>query len=77
METLVDNAAELNALPDRATRVERLVELNVEEQVQQLGLSPNVRAAWKRGQELTVHGLVFELSTGKVRDLGISQHATE
>jgi carbonic anhydrase len=77
METLVDNAAELNALPDRASRVERLVELNVEEQVQQLGLSPNVRAAWKRGQELTVHGLVFELSTGKVRDLGISQHATE
>ena len=75
METADDNAEELDALP--VSRVvgglERLVELNVAEQVQQLALSPNVRAAWKRGQDLTVHGLVFGLSTGKLRDLGLSR----
>lgn len=75
METAAAHAAELDALGDRSARVQRLVELNVAEQVHQVSLSPNVRGAWMRGQELTVHGLVFSLSTGELRDLQISRSA--
>jgi len=56
--------------PDLAHRVDRLCELNVIEQVANVCQTTIVRDAWERGQELAVHGWVYGLKDGLVRDLG-------
>ena len=56
--------------PER--RVDRLCELNVIEQVANVCQTTIVRDAWDRGQALTVHGWVYGLQDGLVRDLGTS-----
>lgn len=52
-------------------RHDRLCELNVIEQVQNVCLTTIVRDAWARGQELTVHGWVYSLRNGLVSDMAI------
>jgi carbonic anhydrase len=56
-------------LPDEATRNTRLCELNVVEQVSNVCQTTMVREAWERGQELTVHGWIYGLRDGLLRDL--------
>jgi carbonic anhydrase len=51
---------------------DRLCELNVIEQVLNVSETTVVRDAWKRGQELTVHGWVYTLHTGLIQDLKVS-----
>jgi carbonic anhydrase len=50
-------------------RIDRLCELNVIEQVANVSQTTVVRDAWDRGQELTIHGWVYGLQDGLVRDL--------
>jgi carbonic anhydrase len=50
-------------------RIDRLCELNVIEQVANVCQTTIVRDAWDRGQELAVHGWVYGLEDGLVRDL--------
>ena len=52
-----------------AERVDRLCELNVIEQVANVCQTTVVRDAWERGQSLAVHGWVYGLEDGLVRDL--------
>ncbi len=59
------------ALPSRA-RADRMVELNVMEQVVNTAQTTVVQDAWERGQSLTVHGWVYGLHDGLLRDLGMS-----
>ena len=54
---------------DVAGRVDRLCELKVIEQVANVSQTTIVRDAWDRGQELAVHGWVYGLKDGLVRDL--------
>lgn len=65
-------ARELEALPDEDARVRRLVELNVIEQVYNLSRIPLVQDAWERGSELRIHGLVYGLHEGRLRNLGVT-----
>jgi len=65
--------AELDAIPERAGRAARLCELNVVEQVANVCQTTVVQSAWERGQDLTVHGWVYSLEDGLVRDLGVSR----
>jgi carbonic anhydrase len=65
------HAAELVQIRDPADRWRRLCELNVAEQVRQTGRIPAVREAWHRGQELSIHGWIYDLRDGLLRDLGI------
>ncbi|WP_242107680.1 carbonate dehydratase [Luteimonas aquatica] len=58
-------------------RHDRLCELNVIEQVQNVCLSTIARDAWARGQSLTVHGWVYSLQNGRAHDMGISIDAYE
>ena len=51
---------------------DRLCELNVIEQVANVSQTTIVRDAWERGQELTVHGLIYGLKDGLLQDLHIS-----
>ena len=53
-----------------AHRIDRLCELNVIEQVANVCQTTVLRDAWDRGQELAVHGWVYGLKDGLVRDLG-------
>jgi carbonic anhydrase len=50
-------------------RLNRLCELNVMEQVVNLGRTTIVREAWSRGQPLTLHGWIYALRDGLLRDL--------
>jgi carbonic anhydrase len=56
--------------PER--RANMLVELNVIEQVVNVARSTVVQDAWARGQKLTLHGWVYGLSDGLLKDLRVS-----
>jgi carbonic anhydrase len=64
--------AELAALPDRDSQWHRLCELNVAAQVQAVCSTEIVTSAWARGQELVVHGWIYDLHDGLLRDLELS-----
>lgn len=64
---------ELAALPDEAGRHRRLCELNVREQVLHVSECTSVRDAWARGQSLAVHGWIYDLQDGLLRDLQVSR----
>jgi carbonic anhydrase len=66
------HAGELDAIADSGKRAERLVELNVIEGVYNLCKTTIVQKAWQNGQELSVHGWVYALSTGIIKDLDVS-----
>ena len=57
---------------DDNERLARLCELNVIEQVLNVGRTTIVQSAWQRGQELAIHGWIYSLEDGLLRDLGIS-----
>jgi carbonic anhydrase len=71
-EVCEDHHAELEALGDERARLDRLCELNVIRQVRNVASDVFVQDAWARGQELHVHGWVYELSTGLVNDLNVT-----
>jgi carbonic anhydrase len=64
--------AQLDALADEAKRFARLCELNVVEQVRNVGDTTVVRDAWRRGQPLSVHGWIYDVRDGLLRDLDVS-----
>ncbi|MFN7955627.1 MAG: carbonate dehydratase [bacterium] len=51
-------------------RLDRLCELNVIEQVANVCHTTLVQSAWRRGQELSVHGWIYGIQDGVLRDLG-------
>lgn len=65
------------ALPDEASQHARLCELNVVEQVKNLCETTIVRDAWARGQSLTVHGWIYGVSDGRLRDLRCTARSVE
>jgi carbonic anhydrase len=70
------HAGLLAQLNDEAA-VNRLCELNVIEQVVNVARTTILRDAWQRGQSVTVHGWIYGLSNGQLRDLGISIDALD
>ena len=66
------HAAALAAIGLDGERVNRLCELNVKEQVAHVCQTTIVRDAWERGQKLTVHGWVYSLKDGLLRDLDVA-----
>jgi carbonic anhydrase len=62
---------ELDALPTEDARLNRLCELNVMEQVVNVSQTTVVRDAWERAQELAVHGVIYDVADGLLRDLGV------
>ncbi len=62
--------ADLAALPDARARLARLCELNVEQTVLRVVQTPVVQDTWRSGRMLSVHGWVYGLDDGVIRDLG-------
>jgi len=60
---------ELEKIPDQTERYNRLVELNVLQQVHNVCHTTIVQGAWTRGQPLWVHGWVYDVATGILKDL--------
>ena len=63
--------SELATIADPVERLNRLCELNVIEQVLNVSRTTIVQNAWNRGQELAVHGLIYGIGDGLLRDLNI------
>lgn len=63
---------ELDKIQDRKEKLDRFVEVNVEEQVFDLAKTSIIQNAWKNGQELYLHGLVYDLSNGFLKDLEVN-----
>ncbi len=63
--------APLDAIADPIQRADKLCELNVVEQVENLCRTTVVQNAWKTGQPLAVHGWVYRVDDGILRDLSI------
>ena len=66
------NRDELDAIPDADERWDRLCELNVAAQVQAVASSEIVEHAWERGLPLAVHGWIYDLHDGLIRDLEVT-----
>src|SRR3954447_4268440 len=67
----------LEAIADERARLDRLVELNVIQQVRNVALDVFVQDAWARGQPLHVHGWVYSLASGIITDLAVSVGTAE
>ena len=65
------HAEELEMIDDPLSRHARLVELNVAEQVYNLSRTPVVRRAWEQGDSLRLHGWVYDIREGLLRDLQV------
>jgi carbonic anhydrase len=63
---------ELNEIKDEKARFNRFVELNVVEQVLDLAKTSIVQGAWESGQEVHVHGWVYDVKDGLINDLKIT-----
>ncbi len=62
----------LSQIEDDAVRLDRLCELNVIEQVLNVSKTTSVEGAWKKGQELAIHGWIYGLKDGLLREMNIS-----
>jgi carbonic anhydrase len=66
-----EHDAELRAVPDEALRLNRLCELNVIAQVMHVSQTTIVQDAWARGKKLQVHGWIYGLHDGLLKDLAV------
>ena len=67
-------AAELEKTESRAAYEDKLCEFNVQRQVDNLSNSTVITDAWRRGQDVTIHGWVYGLKDGLLRDLGVTRN---
>lgn len=68
-DTYFTNKIEIEKIPDEKGRVNKLVELNVIAQVQNLSRTSIIQEAWHNKQTLHIHGWVYDLNTGKLNEL--------
>jgi carbonic anhydrase len=68
---------EVDALPDKSQRVNRMCEINVVNQVYNVCSTTVVQEAWSAGQTLTVHGWIYGINNGLLRDLNVSVSSRE
>lgn len=67
----------LRAIDDEQARMEKLCEINVIEQVANVCHTTIVQDAWKRGQEMAVHGWIYALKNGLLQDLHVCVQGAE
>ena len=67
----------LDSITDQETKLDKLCQLNVAEQVLNVGETTIVQDAWDRGQAVAVHGWIYGLKDGLIRDLDISIKTTD
>jgi carbonic anhydrase len=68
---------ELDAIEDENEKARRFVEVNVQEQVHDLGKTSIVQNAWRRNQPLHIHGWVYDINDGLINDLKVTFTCTK
>jgi carbonic anhydrase len=68
---------ELDKIKDETQRGRRFVEVNVMEQVHDLGKTSIVQNAWKNKQPLHLHGWVYDINDGLIKDLNVTFTSTK
>jgi carbonic anhydrase len=68
---------EILRIEDPDAQVDRLCELNVESQVLNVARNTVVREAWRQNRELAVHGWIYEMHSGLLKDLDVSISSLE
>jgi len=63
---------QLDPLRDKPTLLRRLCELKAQEQVFNVANTTTVQDAWRRGQPLAVHGWIYDIRDGLIKDLDVS-----
>jgi carbonic anhydrase len=71
-DVLIHYEHQLSSIENEDKQLDRLCELNVVEQVLSVGRTTIVQSAWSRAQELAIHGWVYGISDGLLRDLDLS-----
>ena len=72
MDVRDEHHLDLEAIEDEDSRLDRLCELSVMTQVRNVCNTNTVRDVWSRGGEMVVHGWIYRLSDGLLRDLDVS-----
>lgn len=67
----------LQQLPTQAERFDRLCELNVISQVHQICRTSILQQAWKEDKEISVHGFIYSINDGILRDLHVTVSSSE
>lgn len=62
---------EISLIEDEHRQLDRLCELNVIEQVVNVCNTTIIQKAWKRGQQVDVHGWIYSIQDGQLRDLNV------
>jgi carbonic anhydrase len=70
------HARELDAIEDKEERLTRFVELNIIEQVFDLSKTSIIQNAWRQRNDPKVHGWVYDIRTGIIKDLNVSLHSS-
>jgi carbonic anhydrase len=68
---------ELESIVNVKDRANRLTELNVMEQVQDLGHTTIVQNAWRKNRYLQIHGWVYDVKNGLIKDLDVTFSSEE
>lgn len=75
-DTYAKHTNVLDALPEEE-KLRRMVEINVQEQVHSIGCTAILQRAWKNGQDITIHGWVFDLETGLIKTITTMNSSTQ
>ncbi len=65
----VKNQDELNGISDTRARENALVELSIKQQIENLMKTSVVQRAWHSGEDLTLHGMVYDVANGRLKQL--------
>jgi carbonic anhydrase len=76
-DTFSRNRDDIANFPTDEERIDRLCELNVIKQVKSVTHTNIVQDAWAQGQKLTVHGWIYGLKDGLIKDLGVKIDSLE
>ncbi len=76
-DVYVQHKQEIDHLRYEQQRVNRMCELNVIEQVNNLTKTKIVQNAWKRGQELSIHGVIYSIADGLLKELKLNTQDTQ
>ena len=71
------NQSELDGMADEDARYRKFIELNVQEQVNNLAKLSFIQEEWKEGNSPQLHGWVFDIETGKLKDLDMSVNSAD
>jgi carbonic anhydrase len=66
------NKDEIDSIDNSSEKVNRLAELNVKQQVHNVSENPFVQSEWASGRQLWVHGWIYSLETGLIKDLEVT-----